>query len=153
MTYERRPVKPTARIFQAAAPGVQHGAPAAFAVGIDEIGNRCFDPGLGERGDCKPPLPSAVGVGAPVLHRAAAAGAEMRGQTGSMRSGLGTITRSNRARSPCRSASTVSPGKASGASTRAFRRLGDGVAAVAHAGDGEGLLALLLLDRPLSPNS
>ena len=61
-----------------AAPGMEHGAAAAFAVGIDEVVDRRIDAGLRQRVDHERALPVAVTRRRPMLHGAAAAGAEMR---------------------------------------------------------------------------
>ena len=118
----------------AAMASVERRSPAAFAVGIDEIGDRRFDAGLGERDDCELLLPGAIGVGAPLLQRAAAARAEMRAD------------RLNALRARCEH--TQQPRAITlplhldrlawqrvGHIDRALQRLGDSIAAVAHAGD------------------
>ena len=61
-----------------AAPGVEDGAAAAVAVGVDEIADRRVEPGLAQRLDDEIALPRAIGRALPMLHRAAAADAEMR---------------------------------------------------------------------------
>ncbi len=59
-------------------PCMKHGAAAAFAVGVDEVIDRRGDAGLRQSGDHEVALPGAIGRRAPMLHRAAAAHAEMR---------------------------------------------------------------------------
>ena len=61
-----------------AAPRMQHGAPAALAMRVDQVVDRRVEPGLRERVDDEIALPGAVALAAPVLQRAAAADAEMR---------------------------------------------------------------------------
>ncbi len=64
--------------FARAAARMQHGAAAAVAVGVDQVADRRIEPGLAQRLDHQAALPGAVGRRRPVLHGAAAAGAEMR---------------------------------------------------------------------------
>jgi len=61
-----------------AAPGVEYGAVAALAVGVDEVGDRHAEAGLPQRFDHEIALPSAVACEIPVLHGATAAYPEMR---------------------------------------------------------------------------
>ena len=61
-----------------AAPGMKHGAAAAVAMGVDQLGDRRVDAGLAERIDDEAAFPGAVGSGRPMLQRAAAADAEVR---------------------------------------------------------------------------
>ena len=70
--------KPDFEHVMSAAPGVKHDAAAAVAVGVDEVGDRCGDAGLLQRGDDQIALPFAVGRTLPMLQGAAAANAEMR---------------------------------------------------------------------------
>jgi len=65
-----------------AAPRVKHGAAAAIAVGVNEIGDRRVNAGLSERRDNEIALPRALGCGLPMLQGAAAAGTEMRADRG-----------------------------------------------------------------------
>ena len=60
-----------------AAPGVKHGAAAALAMRVDQLGDRRVDIGLAERLDDEAALPGAIGSGRPMLQRAAAADAEV----------------------------------------------------------------------------
>jgi hypothetical protein len=60
------------------AAGVQHGAPSARAMGIDEVPHLRRDPGPAQCIDQEVALPGAIVRGLPVLERAAAADGEMR---------------------------------------------------------------------------
>jgi hypothetical protein len=60
------------------APRVEYGPAAAFAVRVNEVGDRRVEACLTQRLDNEVTLPGAVSDGIPVLHRAAAAYAEMR---------------------------------------------------------------------------
>src|SRR4029077_19660909 len=62
----------------AAAPGGDHAAEAAVAVGVDQVGDRRFDAGLAQRRDDEIAFPGAIVFALPMLHGAAAADAEMR---------------------------------------------------------------------------
>ncbi len=64
--------------FVRAAPGMQDGAAAAVAMGIDQIADRRLEPGLLQRFDDETALPGAVTRRLPMLDGAAAAHAEMR---------------------------------------------------------------------------
>ena len=62
----------------AAASGMQHHAPSAFAMGVDQLADRCADAGLNfDRLDDQVTLPRAILRFAPMLRGAAAADAEM----------------------------------------------------------------------------
>ena len=133
-----RPEKPTVTICRPSASRMQHHAPAALAVGIDQIADRRFDPGLVKRGEHETPLPDTVGVGAPMLQRAAAAGAEMRAdRLDALRARHDHAKQSRAVALPLHLDRLA--GQRIGNVDRAFGRFGDGVAAVAHARDAEGL--------------
>ncbi len=61
-----------------AAARVENGAPASFAMGIDQFVYRRFEPDLCERIDDEGTLPLAIACVIPVLERAAAANSKMR---------------------------------------------------------------------------
>ena len=63
-----------------AASGVQNGPPPALAMGVDQIADRRFEPGLLQRSDNEAALPGTISkeFRLPVLDGAAAAHAEMR---------------------------------------------------------------------------
>src|SRR5690606_31186460 len=58
--------------------GMQHGAAAAFAMGVDQFFYRRLDAGLCKGRDNQDALPGSILVLAPMLDRAAAAGSKMR---------------------------------------------------------------------------
>jgi hypothetical protein len=60
------------------APRVEYGPATAFAVRVNEVGNRPVDASLAQRLDNEVALPGAVSGGIQVLYGAAAAYAEMR---------------------------------------------------------------------------
>ncbi len=60
-----------------AAPAMKHGAAAAVAMRVDQLGDRRLDAGLAQRLDDEAAFPGAVRRGRPMLQGAAAAGAEM----------------------------------------------------------------------------
>ena len=63
-----------------AAPGMERGAAAAVAVGVDQFVDRRIEAGLRERVDDQAALPFAIAGRGPMLDRAAAANAEMRAE-------------------------------------------------------------------------
>ena len=64
------------------AAGVQHDAPSARAMGIDEVSDRSLDSGLAQCFDHEVALPGAIALCPPVLERAAATDGEMRADRG-----------------------------------------------------------------------
>ena len=61
---------------------MEHGAPAPFAMRIDQIIDVGRDTRLRQRAHHKVPLPGAIALPVPMLHGAAAATAEMRADRG-----------------------------------------------------------------------
>jgi hypothetical protein len=61
-----------------AASGMQNHAPAAFAMGVDEVGHRRTEACTLQRLDNKAALPCSIASAIPVLHGTAPAYAEMR---------------------------------------------------------------------------
>ena len=103
-----------------AAARMEHRAAAAVAMGVDQIVDRRVEPGLRQRLDDEAALPVAIARGVPVLHRAAAADAEMRADRRDALGARGLDARADAARSGWpgqASTSTVSPGSVKGTKT------------------------------------
>ena len=122
-----------------AAARMEHGAPAPFAMRIDQIIDVGRDTRLRQRAHHKVPLPGAIALPVPMLHGAAAATAEMRADRGDPLCA--------RALDPQQAAPVGMTlnclhldglaGQRIRHEHRPGRRLGDAVAAMAEVGDGQ----------------